>query len=370
MTIELDQALLTGNVEDIDALLDEIDLDDDLGVLSGENDQDNHSTDNEMGVGEEDEALPSVIDTTQPKGDANLDKSEQGQEPKTNAAKDSIGVREIDGKLYIEVDPDNAAVASKDGKHTIPYAVLEKARNQASEASSRMQELEQQLSEATTAKEKLQLYTKQLEEAGITPEKLPEELLNDENALNALRDELPETAANLLTALVKRFQSKATTTQQEANDGVNEVTNALNADELTELRTWESSDRDRWDMALVIDNKLKNDPAFQAMPLKERFAEVQRRVKAAFGDPVQASIDAEKARKQAEQGQQQPQQTAEKQTVVPNSPSSLGGSSLDTTAAANQALLNQDALALEQSLANMSPEKVEEFLAQAVIAID
>ncbi|WP_226420866.1 hypothetical protein [Vibrio sp. E14] len=95
MTIELDQALLTGNVEDIDALLDEIDLDDDLGVLSGENDQDNHSTDNEMGVGEEDEALPSVIDTTQPKGDANLDKSEQGQEPKTNAAKDSIGFERL-----------------------------------------------------------------------------------------------------------------------------------------------------------------------------------------------------------------------------------------------------------------------------------
>ncbi len=378
---DLDQVLLSGNVEDIDELLGHLQLDDDHGVLSGEviNDSDvsNAETGVDAGAGEDD--LQVIDTTTQPKGDAdqtantNDDPAKvQGQSGADDGIEDLV---EIDGKYYLPVQPDKATVASKDGNHTIPFAVLEKARQSASEANSKIQELEGKLTENQTSQEKLALYAKQLEAAGITPDKLPTELLNDENALQALQDELPETAANLLTALVKQFQSKPTETPNNQSGQPSDVDTALDAEELAELKSWEKEDQNRWDMALVIDNNLKNDPAFQGKPLPERFAEVQRRVKAAFGDPVQASIDAENAKK-AEQQQatdgKPPAQTPDpaQTNIIPNSPSSLGGSSTDTTQAAHEALANQDALALEQSLAGMSPEKVEEFLAAAAMAID
>ncbi|HDM8192328.1 TPA: hypothetical protein P0E30_003761 [Vibrio harveyi] len=382
---DLDQALLSGNVEDIEALLEGMNLDDDQGILSGEEggveSGANAETGVDAGAGEDD---LKVIDTTsQTTGAADQTAStneDPAQQPGNSGADEGIeDLVEIDGKYYLPVEPSKAAVASKDGNHTIPFAVLEKARKSASEANSKIQELESQLTENQTAQEKLALYAKQLDAAGITPDKLPNELLNDENALQMLQDELPETAANLLTALVKQAQKATaapTQKQEPAQQGANDVDSALDAEELAELKGWEEGDQDRWDMALVIDNQLKNNPQFQAMPLQERFAEVQRRVKAAFGDPVEASIQADKIandQKKQEQGKppaQDPQQQAAQQNIIPNSPSSLGGSSTDTTEAAHEALLNQDALALEKSLEQMSPEKVEEFLAQAAMGLD
>ncbi|MFV8383418.1 hypothetical protein ACNO5E_04850 [Vibrio parahaemolyticus] len=366
MTLELDQALLSGDVDGIDALLSEIDLDDDQGILSGEDTGSEQGTDIVTGEGEDGGDQLDVIDTTEPTGAADLPKPEQANTPQGE------GVREIDGQLYVMVNPENAQIASKDGRHTIPYAVLEKARNSASEASTKISELEGKLTQATTSQQKLELYAKQLSDAGLTPEKLPEELLNDEDALSALQDELPETAANLLTALVKQFKANAAPEEPaqpaQQQGGANEVNDAFESEELAPLREWETGDQDRWEMALVIDNKLKNDPQFQAMPLAQRFAEVQRRVQTAFGDPVQASIDQMKQEQQPPANGQRP--AADQQNIIPNSPSQLGGSSTDTTAAANQALANQDALALEHSLSGMSPEKVEEFLAEALMAMD
>ncbi|HIF6165136.1 MULTISPECIES: hypothetical protein [Vibrio harveyi group] len=365
MTVELDQALLSGDVEGIEALLGEMDLGDDQGILSGEETGSDSETGNEKGEGETGADQLEVIDTTKPAGDADLQKPEQAENPKGE------GVREIDGQLYVLVSPENTQIASKDGKHTIPYAVLEKARNSASEASSKISELEGKLAQSTTTQQKLELYAKQLSDAGLTPDKLPEELLNDDDALSALQDELPETAANLLTALVKQFKEKTTPQepqQQEPNNGADEVNSAFESDDLAPLREWEAGDADRWEMALVIDNKLKNDPQFQAMPLAQRFAEVQRRVQSAFGDPVQESIDKMKQEQQPPANSEQP--AVDMKNHIPNSPSAIGGNSTDTTAAANQALMNQDAFALEQSLAGMAPEKVEEFLAQALVALD
>lgn len=381
---DLDQALLSGNVDDIDALLEGMNLDDDQGILSGEEGDvqsgANAETGVDAGAGEDD--LKVVDTTSQTTGDADQTAStneDPAQQPGKSDAEGIEDLVEIDGKYYLPVEPDKAAVASKDGNHTIPFAVLEKARKSASEANSKIQELESQLTENQTAQEKLALYAKQLDAAGITPDKLPNELLNDENALQMLQDELPETAANLLTALVKQAQNATaapTQKQEPEQQGANDVDSALDAEELAELKGWEEGDQDRWDMALVIDNQLKNNPQFQAMPLQERFVEVQRRVKAAFGDPVEASIQADKIandqkkQEQSKAPEQDPTKTADQTNIIPNSPSSLGGSSTDTTEAAHEALLNQDALALEKSLEQMSPEKVEEFLAQAAMGLD
>ncbi len=365
MSTELDEALLTGNIDDIDALLGQIDLGGDLGVANGGEDTANlDTTDNTTAVNGETDQL-DVIDTAKPNaGDGDQKTDTEPEVPSNNES-----VREIDGKLYVAVDPDNSVIASKGGKHTIPYAVLEQARNSSSDYQKRINELESQVSEATTAKQKAELLAKQLEDAGITPDQLPDELLRDPEALASIQDEVPGVAGQVITALVKQLQQNQPNQQANQNAGANEVDSALNCDGLAELRGWEKGDADRWDMALVIDNKLKSDPQFEALPLQERFGEVQRRVKLAFGDPVEASIQQENANKQAVKESNQPP-AAEDKNIIPNSPGSLGSTPQDTTQAAHEALMGQDAMALEQSLSQMSPEKVEEFLANAVLALD
>ena len=386
MTTELDQALLTGDVESIDESLANMDLDGDL--LFGEEGEDGEQEQTNQTV-ETPEAgdYPEVIDTTgqaQAKLAADVANGETGKgsdDPSGDVKADllSDGVREIDGQLYIPVDPKNAQVLGKNGKHTIPYEVLESARNDAGGYKSKLADMEQELTQARSSAQRTQLLEKQLEEAGITPDKLPEELLNDPEAIQNIQDEIGGQAGAVIAALISKFAeakgnegTAATEQPSEQSQGQEVVNEALNAPANAELNSWSSEDPDRWQMALIIDNKLKNDPEFHSMSMQDRFTEVQRRVKASFNDPVQASIDQELAKKeQPEQGKQPNQPPAEAQTQIPNSPASLGGSSSDNSKqAAYGALAAQDPMALETSLASMSPEEVELFLANAATALD
>ncbi|MCE7567543.1 hypothetical protein LZS85_15575 [Aliivibrio fischeri] len=370
MTLELDQALTTGDETAIDEALNEMELDEDL-LFGDEDGSDSKTSDEQTVVVDSDKSLPEVIDTTKQEET----KQPQGSDDPSNGELcDQLGdgVREIDGQLYVAVNADNAEVAGKNGKHTIPYSVLDKARTDGFKSQQRASELEGQLANEANNSKKMELFYKQLEEAGITPDKLPEELLNDPDALESLQDEIGGTAGQVITALVKQLQSK--TQANEQPQAVGEIDAALASEDLAELRGWEANDKDRWDMAIIIDEKLKKDPQFNAMPLNERFAEVQRRVKTTFGDPVQASIEQSGQKPETQQPQEpaakEPQQSAQDQALIPNSPSSLGGTTSDTSQAAHEALASQDAFALENSLEKMSPEAVEEFLANAALALD
>ncbi len=386
MTTELDQALSTGDADSIDESLSNMELDGDL-LFGGEDEEGELQQTNQTVETPEVSDYPEVIDTTgqaQAKPETDVANGETGKgsdDPSGDAKADllSDGVREIDGQLYVPVDPKNAHVLGKNGKHTIPYEVLESARNDAGGYKSKLAEMEQELTQVRGSAQRTQLLEKQLEEAGITPDKLPEELLNDPEAIQNIQDEIGGQAGAVIAALISKFAeakgnngAAATEQPSEQSQGPQVVDEALNAPENAELNSWSSEDPDRWQMALIIDNKLKNDPSFQSMSVQERFTEVQRRVKTSFGDPVQASIDQELAKQGQEpkQSKQPEQPPAEAQTQVPNSPTSLGGSPSTGSQSAHEALAAQDPMALETSLASMSPEEVEAFLANAAIALD
>ncbi|EFK6277246.1 hypothetical protein A8W96_005579, partial [Escherichia coli] len=57
------------------------------------------------------------------------------------------------------------------------------------------------------------------------------------------------------------------------------------------LKTWQESDPDRFSVAVSIDGKLQNDPAWKDKTLTERFAEVARRTQVAFGEVSESSAD-------------------------------------------------------------------------------
>ncbi|EMW7171671.1 hypothetical protein ABV540_003763 [Vibrio fluvialis] len=378
MSNELDQALLEGNLDDIDALMEGLELDGtDIFGDSGDQGGDfGVQDDSKMAVANDDAVLPELIDNTKPAVPA---ESEQGDGNPENDGTQPIvrdGFKEIDGKFYLEVNPDNTEILGKDGKHAIPYAVLERSRQEGTRSRAEIEELRAELEQVRPKAQKVELLARQLEEAGITPDKLPDELLNDPEALEAIQNELGGTAGQLLTALVKRVQSQSQQSNAQAQEhDASPVDDALARDDLKELNNWQASDPDRWAVAIAIDNTLKNDPAFNTLPLADRFVEVQRRVKASFNDPVEASIQEQKQGKETPPAQGQdgePQgkaPAAEQQTQIPNSPSRLGGTSTDTEAGAHAALASQDPFALEKALEGMSPDAIEAFLAEAASSL-
>ncbi|KFN19068.1 hypothetical protein JM66_11910 [Aeromonas bestiarum] len=82
-----------------------------------------------------------------------------------------------------------------------------------------------------------------------------------------------------------------------------------------DLVDWRDKDQDRFDFAIIVDEKLQADPAWQSKSLDERFAEAARRTKLAFGDAVETAPPPAKA----------PSKEAEKPAdFIPSSPSVLG----------------------------------------------
>ncbi|EPX9362307.1 hypothetical protein ACW6B7_000013 [Aeromonas veronii] len=193
-------------------------------------------------------------------------------------------------------------VMAKNGQHTIPYEVLEQARNEA-------KQLREQLAQAQQAqaeRDKLQVL---LEKNGIDPSVDPDNISKEE--LEQLAQDYPDIGKALMAVASKLDKLEPQAAPQQVQPVANPVQAALQA--VPDLAAWRDGDHDRFDMALTIDDKLQADPAWSNKPLAERFAEVARRTKLAFGDEVEAPPA------------KAPGKAAEKPADhIPSSPSELG----------------------------------------------
>ncbi|HHP5403288.1 TPA: hypothetical protein ACSCX2_000103 [Aeromonas veronii] len=193
-------------------------------------------------------------------------------------------------------------VMAKNGQHTIPYEVLEQARNEA-------KQLREQLAQAQQAqaeRDKLQVL---LEKNGIDPSVDPDNISKEE--LEQLAQDYPDIGKALMAVASKLDKLEPQAAPQQVQPVANPVQAALQA--VPDLAAWRDGDQDRFDMALTIDDKLQADPAWSNKQLAERFAEVARRTKLAFGDEVEAPPA------------KAPGKAAEKPADhIPSSPSELG----------------------------------------------
>jgi len=166
-------------------------------------------------------------------------------------------------------------VQTKDGKHTLPYAVLQEARRSAALNKQRADEL---------AAEKAALE-QQIE--ALKSGKPTDEMGADE--LEKLAEDFPQLAPVLKT--VKDLQAKVST-QASANtakapsidqelDAQAELDTALAARPL--LSKYQQQGGVVWGRAVEIDQALMQNPQFAAKPLAERFAEVERQLAAEMG---------------------------------------------------------------------------------------
>lgn len=193
-------------------------------------------------------------------------------------------------------------ILAKNGQHTIPYEVLEQSRNEAKQLREQLAQSQQ----AQAERDKLQAL---LEKNGIDPSVDPDSISKEE--LEQLAQDYPDIGKALMAVASKLDKLEPQAAPQQVQPVANPVQAALQA--VPDLAAWRDGDQDRFDMALTIDDKLQADPAWSNKPLAERFAEVARRTKLAFGDEVEAPPA------------KAPGKAAEKPADhIPSSPSELG----------------------------------------------
>ncbi|HDZ8980369.1 TPA: hypothetical protein RUY06_002266 [Aeromonas veronii] len=193
-------------------------------------------------------------------------------------------------------------VMAKNGQHTIPYEVLEQARNET-------KQLREQLAQAQQAQAERDKLQALLEKNGIDPSVDPDNISKEE--LEQLAQDYPDIGKALMAVASKLDKLEPQAAPQQVQPSANPARDAMQT--IPDLVAWSNSDQDRFDMALAIDERLQADPAWSNKPLTERFAEVARRTKLAFGDEVEASPA------------KAPGKAAEKPADhIPSSPSELG----------------------------------------------
>lgn len=197
-------------------------------------------------------------------------------------------------------DPEKVILA-KNGQHTIPYEVLEQARNEAKQLREQLAQSQQ----AQAERDKLQAL---MEKHGINPDVDPDDISQEE--LAQLAQDYPDLGKSIAAIASKLQRLEQQAAPRPVHLAINPVQAALQA--VPDLLSWREKDPDRFDFAIIVDEKLQADPAWQGKSLDERFAEAARRTKLAFGDEV---IPPAKASSKE----------AEKPTdFIPSSPSALG----------------------------------------------
>ncbi len=261
-------------------------------------------------------------------------------------------------------------ILSKDGQHVIPYDVLVAERTEKQRLVGTNQQTATELAEA---KRQLAALTRQINSAGMQPVPLPEKAQITPEQINVIRENFPEMAAVLDTVVQKiDYLQQGQPAQATNQPSGNPVADAMNA--VPDLKSWQDQDPDRFTLAVHIDTNLQNDPAWKDKSLTERFAEVAKRTKAAYGESVEP-VQQEQATTTttaATQTNADVQRIAAEKlaaataaTQVPGSPSDLGVTTTHTASPLEQAA-NASPDQLQAMFAGMSDAQIEALLDQAI----
>ncbi|EKN6045651.1 hypothetical protein [Yersinia sp. 22-579] len=261
-------------------------------------------------------------------------------------------------------------ILSKDGQHVIPYDVLVAERTEKQRLAGTNQQTATELAEA---KRQLAALTRQINSAGMQPVPLPEKAQVTPEQINFIRENFPEMAAVLDTVVQKIDYLQQGQPAQAANQpSGNPVADAINA--VPDLKSWQDQDPDRFTLAVHIDTNLQNDPAWKDKSLTERFAEVAKRTKAAYGESVepvqqeQATTTTTAATQTTADVQRiaaEKLAAATAATQVPGSPSDLGVTTTHTASPLEQAA-NASPDQLQAMFAGMTDAQIEALLEQAI----
>jgi len=256
---ELNALLQSGDLDRMEQLLNDLDNDPEGLVISdipkpAETDIQPATTEPEPSVEKVETAGTTPVSETEPTAEENAPAGQPAQ--------------------AVEPADPKPVVATKDGRHTIPYEVLESVRKQNSVLSDQVQQMQQALQERDRLQQVLDRHGIKLDANHV------EDI--DPETLQQLQEDFP-TVGNAIGKLVARVDALTKVQQPAVTPSQQDpVTQAFQS--IPELGQWQTHDRDRMDYAIVVDERLMNDPMWQGKSVTERFAEAVRQTKAAFGE--------------------------------------------------------------------------------------
>lgn len=338
-----------------------INHDDDIEVTGNETLEDLEALLEAMEAEDGDAAVLDNDEVDEPDIDDKQETVEDGSEGDTNA--DSPPAEP-------ETQPEG--ILAKDQKHIIPMEVLERERQENAKLRQENEELKARTAQFEKAERTIELRNKQLEELGVAPADLPEDVTIDAEKLAALQEDYPELAPfflamnNRIEALVANGTVASSITPEEPSQerepsqptapaSNTELAVALQSN--TDLQSWMNEGGPRWSAAQQIDDHLASSPEWANRTYAERFEEVSKRVRLAFGDEPKLSAD--DARKAAQDAANKAKDS------LPASPSELG----NTNRSGNSDLMNRVNNASESELSSimesLTPDQIELVLQNA-----
>jgi hypothetical protein len=221
-------------------------------------------------------------------------------DPKTEAAPPAASeapaaAKEAEAPPEPEVEQEPQGIATKDGKHVIPYSVLQSERNRAAAAERELQatlakiaELEARQTDPKPAANNGAAAPTEEQLAELDPETLAE-LEQDFPTIVALH-KIAESKNKALQAQIEALKAKLDplenlTRQEQANREQQRAQTVQEAiDAVPKLAHVQASDPDAFAMAQQFDSTLRERPEWADKPLSERFAKVVELVEAARGE--------------------------------------------------------------------------------------
>ncbi|MFA5630337.1 MAG: hypothetical protein WC997_02395 [Porticoccaceae bacterium] len=182
---------------------------------------------------------------------------------------------------------DNAeGVATRDGKHIIPYSVLKGERERASRAEQIAREAQERIAALEAQVAAGNQGANNGEPARTDPDDLTDDELSPED-LESLKEDFPTVykavlKAQRLEAQMKPVTESVRSTEQERQQAAAETVQEA-IDSNPKLAHIQASSPEAFDLAKQFDATLRGQAAWQGKPLAERFAKVTEMVESALG---------------------------------------------------------------------------------------
>lgn len=267
-------------------------------------------------------------------------------------------------------EPEPDGVATKDGKHVIPYSVLKSERDRATRAEQLANEMAEKV-KALEAAQSGNQGAKQGESARTDPQPPTVSDLSPED-LAALKEDFPTVykavmasmaAADRLAAQLQPVQETVRNAEAEKERTAQEsVQDAI--DSVPKLAHMQASNKEAFELAKQFDATLRTQKAWAEKPLSERFAKVAEMVESAIG-PIEvpgskttSQPSAEDLRKAAIAKAAQAAKAS--RTDVPTSLSEFPAGQ-NAAQDEREAAENMTPLQLAEKFASMTPDQMDAY---------
>jgi hypothetical protein len=187
-------------------------------------------------------------------------------------------------------EPEADGVLTKDGKHVIPYSVLNTTRDRASRAEEALRQATERVAALEAMVKPGNQGAKDGEGARTEPTNLNASDLSPED-LEALKEDFP-TVYKGIVAMQKQIasfdsrvkpveESVRDTEQDRARTAADAVQDAIDA--VPKLAHMQATNADAFELAKQFDATLRNTAAWKDKPLAERFAKITEMVEGTLG---------------------------------------------------------------------------------------